>query len=50
MLCLTILVLTALWLLSFFGQSIFTSLPLTDGFINMLAVVIVILIIVQFLS
>lgn len=52
MLCLTILVLTALWLLSFFGQSIFPSIPLTvtGGFINMLAVVIVVLIMVQFLS
>lgn len=50
MLYLTILVLTALWLLRFFGQSIFPSIPLTGGFINVLAVVIVVLIIVQFLS
>ena len=50
MLYLTILMLTALWLLSYFGQSIFPSIPLTSGFIYMLAVVIVVLIILQFLS
>jgi hypothetical protein len=50
MLELMILLLTTYWLLSFFGQSIFSGVPHTGGFIYMLAVVIVILIIMKFLS
>lgn len=50
MLELMILVLTAYWLLSFFGQSIIPGLLHTGGFIYMLAVFIVVLIITRFLS
>jgi len=47
---LIILVLTAQWLLSFFGQSIVPGIPHTGGFIYMLSVVIVVLITMKFLS
>jgi hypothetical protein len=47
---LMILVLSAYWLLSFFGQSIIPGLSHTGGFIYVLAVGIVVLIIVKFLS
>ena len=47
---LIILALTAYWLLRFFGQSILPFIPHTGGFIDMLAVVIVLLIIIKFLS
>ena len=47
---LIILILTIYWLLSFFGQSIVPGMPHTGGFIDMLAVVIVLLIIIKFLS
>jgi len=47
---LIILVLTLYWLLSFFGRSIFPGIPHTAHFIDLLAVVIVILIIMKFLS
>ena len=47
---LIILALTVYWLLSFFGQSIVPCIPHTGGFIYMLAVVIVLLIIIKFLS
>ena len=50
LLALIILVLTAHWLLSFFGQSIFPGIPHTSGFIDILSVVIVLLIIINFLS
>ena len=50
MLELMILVLTAHWLLSFFGQSIVPGIPHTGGFIDMLSVVIVVLIMMKFLS
>lgn len=50
MLELMILLLSAYWFLSFFGQSIISGVPHTGGFIYMLAVVIVILIIMKFLS
>ena len=50
MLELTILALTAYWLFSFFGQSIVPDMPHTGGFIYLLAVVIVVLIIMKFLS
>ena len=49
-LVLIILILAILWLLSFLGQSIVPGLPHTARFIDLLAVVIVILIIVKFLS
>jgi hypothetical protein len=49
-LALIILALTAYWLLSFFGQSIIPGFHHTARFIDLLAVVIVILIIVKFLS
>jgi hypothetical protein len=47
---LIILALTAYWLLSFFGQSIVPGVHPTGGFVYMLAVVIVVLIIIRFLS
>lgn len=50
MLELTILVVTAYWLLSFFGRSVMPSLPHSGGFIYLLAVFIVILISLKFLS
>lgn len=50
MLELIILVLAAYWLLSFFGQSIVPGLSHTGGFIYVLAVGIIVLIIVNFLS
>jgi hypothetical protein len=46
----TILVLTAYWFTSLFGQSIIPGIPHTGGFIYMLAAGIVVLIIVKFLS
>jgi len=47
---LIILILSVYWLLSFFGQSIIPGIPHTGGFIYMLAIVIVILLIMKFLS
>ena len=47
---LIILGLTIYWLLSFFGQSIIPRILHTGGFIDMLAVVIVLLIIIKFFS
>lgn len=47
---LIILALTAYWLLSFFGWSIVSGILHTGCFIDSLAVVIVLLIIVKFLS
>jgi len=47
---LIILVLTAQWLLSFFGQSFFPGIPHTGGFLYMLSVVIVAMIAMIFLS
>lgn len=47
---LMILALTAYWLLSFFGRSIVPGIPHTGCFIDSLAVVIVLLIIVKFLT
>lgn len=49
-LVLIILILAIFWLLSFFGQSIVPGVSHTSRFIDLLAVVIVILIIVKFLS
>lgn len=49
LLALIILALTAHWLLSFFGQSIVPGISHTGGFIDMLSVIIVVLIIVEFL-
>jgi hypothetical protein len=46
---LIILALTAQWLLSLFGQSIFPDVPHTGSFIYILSVAIVSLIIVKFL-
>jgi hypothetical protein len=46
---LIILGLTIYWLLSFFGRSIIPGVPHTARFIDLLAVVIVLLIIVKFL-
>jgi hypothetical protein len=46
---LTILALAIYWLLSFFGRSIIPGIPPTARFIDLLAVVIVLLIIVKFL-
>jgi hypothetical protein len=45
-----ILVLTVQWLLGFFGQSIFPQILHMGGFIDILAIIIVVLIGVQFLS
>ena len=45
-----ILLLTAQWLFSFFGQSILPGVPYTGSFIYMLSILIVILIIMKFLS
>lgn len=45
-----ILLLTALWLLLFFGQSLFSVTPHTGGFIYMLSVLIVFLIMMKFIS
>jgi hypothetical protein len=50
MLDLTILALTAQWLLSFFGQSTFPGIPHTGSFIYLLSVLIVVLIITKFLT
>jgi hypothetical protein len=47
---LIILVLAGYWLLSFFGQSIVPGMRQTGSFIDVLAVVIVALIIIRFLS
>jgi hypothetical protein len=46
---LIILALASYWLLSFFGRSIIPGVPHTARFIDLLAVVIVLLIIVKFL-
>jgi hypothetical protein len=43
-----ILVLTIYWLLSFFGQSIVPGIPHTEGFIDVLSGLIVVLIIIRF--
>jgi hypothetical protein len=50
LLALIILALAIYWVLSFFGQSIVPGVPHTARFIDLLAVVIVILILVKFLS
>jgi len=50
MLFLIILALTAQWLFSFFGQSLFPDIPHSGVFINTLAVAIIALIIIKFLS
>lgn len=50
MIDLMILVLTTYWCISFFGNAIFPGIPHTGGFIYMLAMGIVILILVKFLS
>ena len=50
MLALIILALAMYWMLSFFGQSIVPGVPHTARFIDLLAVVIVLLILVEFLS
>jgi hypothetical protein len=47
---LIILALTIYWLLSFFGWSIVPGVPHTARFIDLLAIVIVVLIIMKFLS
>jgi hypothetical protein len=47
---LIILALTIYWLLSFFGLSIVRGVPHTARFIDLLAVVIVVLILMKFLS
>lgn len=47
---LIILVLTAYWFLSFFGQSMIPNITHTGGFIDMLSIAIVVLIIIRFLS
>ena len=47
---LIILVLAVQWLLSFFGQSTIPHILHSAGFIDILSVVIILLIIVQFLS
>jgi hypothetical protein len=47
---LIILALTIYWLLSFFGPSIVPGVPHTARFIDLLAVIIVVLIIMKFLS
>ena len=47
---LIILALTVQWLLGFFGQSLIPAVLSTGGFIYMLAVVIVVLILMKFLS
>jgi hypothetical protein len=49
LLVLIILLLTAQWLLSFFGQSIYPGVPHTGGFIYILSVLIVVLIIMKFM-
>ena len=49
MLALIILTLAIYWVLSFFGRSIVPDVPHTARFIDLLAVVIVLLIIVKFL-
>jgi hypothetical protein len=50
LLALIILALAMYWVLSFLGQSIVPGVPHTARFIDLLAVVIVVLIIVKFLS
>ena len=50
MLALIILALAMYWALSFFGQSIVPGVSHTARFVDLLAVVIVLLIIVKFLS
>jgi hypothetical protein len=45
-----ILALTVQWLFSFFGQSLFPDIPHSGAFIDTLAVAIIALIILQFLS
>lgn len=47
---LIIMVLTVQWLLGFFGQSIFPHILHMGGFIDVLAIIIVVLIGVQFLA
>ena len=47
---LMILVLTVYWLLSFFGKSIVSGIQHTEGFINLLSVLIVVLIMFRFLA
>lgn len=49
MLVVLILLLTTYWLLSFFGQSI-RGIPHSGGFIDMLSVIILVLIMVNFLA
>ena len=49
MLALIILALAMYWVLSFFGQSIVPGVPHTAHFVDLLAVLIVVLIIVKFL-
>jgi hypothetical protein len=50
LLALIILALAMYWVLSFFGRSIIPDVPHTARFIDLLAVVIVLLIILKFLS
>ncbi|MGZ9223891.1 MAG: hypothetical protein ACXW4Q_17430 [Anaerolineales bacterium] len=50
MLALIILVLTAYWFLSFFGQSMMPNIAQTGGFIDVLSIAIVVLIVIRFLS
>ncbi|MBE0683686.1 MAG: hypothetical protein IH589_17415 [Anaerolineales bacterium] len=45
-----ILILTVRWLFSFFGQSIVNGIPRPSGFIDMLAVVIITLIFIRFIT
>jgi hypothetical protein len=50
LLALIILALAMYWVLSFFGRSIIPGVPHTARFIDLLAVVIILLIILKFLS
>ena len=50
LLALIILALAMYWVLSFFGRSIIPDVPHTARFVDLLAVVIVLLIILKFLS
>jgi len=50
LLVLIILALVIYWVLSFFGQSIIPGVPHTTLFVDLLAVIIILLIIVKFLS
>jgi len=49
LLFLIILALTIQWLFSFFGQSLFPGIPHSSGFVDMLAVAIIALSMMQFL-